>query len=363
MLIHRIAITLIPGIGDINGKKLISYCGSAEAVFKEKKANLMKIPGMGTATVQAIVNHNVFERAEKEIEFIETHEIEPIYFLDKRYPVRLKNCIDSPVLIYFNGNADLNTKRVISVVGTRRATDYGREIAGQIISEFAGSDMLVISGLAYGIDTQAHKSALDNNLPTVGILAHGLDRIYPAANTALASRMLENGGLLTEFTSNTIPDRENFPRRNRIVAGMADALIVVESARKGGALITANIANSYNRDVFAVPGKIKDKYSEGCNYLVKTNKAALIQSAADIKYSMLWEDNGKNKTGKQTKLFRELNPEEELVMNILRESEEVSIDYIVIGSKLSSSKIAAILLNLEFDGLVKSLPGKMYKAL
>jgi len=360
LLQYQIAISLIPGIGDVNAKKLISYCGAAEAVFRETKKNLLKIPGMGVATVNAILSQNVLERAEQEMLFIEKNEISTLYFLEKNYPTRLKSCLDSPVMLYYKGNANLNASRVVSVVGTRRSTAYGREVCDQLISDLTSPDLLVVSGLAYGIDTQAHRSSVENNIPTVGILAHGLDRLYPAQNRALSEKMVENGGLLTDFMSATVPDRENFPKRNRIVAGMADALVVVESAKRGGALITANIANSYNRDVFAFPGRVSDTYSEGCNYLIKTNKAALIQNAADIRYLMNWDDV--KKPGRQAKLFRELNPEEQQVMEILKNGEPVGIDYIVMQSKLSNSKIAAILLSLEFDGMVSSLPGKMYKA-
>lgn len=361
-LIYNIGITLIPGIGDINGKKLIAYCGSAEAIFKEKKRNLIKIPGIGESSLNSIISQKVLKRAEEEIEFINKYNITPLFFLDKDYPQRLKHCIDSPVMLYYKGNADLNIPRVISIVGTRRASEYGKEACNKIIEGLSDLNILVVSGLAYGIDTNAHKAALKNNLKTVGILGHGLDRIYPSANKKLAEKMIETGGLLTDFISKSNPDRENFPKRNRIIAGIADALIVIESAMKGGALITANIANSYNRDVFAVPGKINSYYSEGCNFLIKTNKAALIQSAKDVKYIMLWESITE-KTSKQQKLFVELSAEEELIVNILRENEETSIDYIVLESKFSSSKIASILLNLEFEGVIKSLPGKMYKCL
>jgi len=268
----------------------------------------------------------------------------------------------APLYSTSRGNMDLNAKHVLSVVGTRRASEYGREIITDIFDSLAGLEVLIVSGLAYGIDTYAHRTALANHLPTVGILAHGLDRIYPSANRKLAIRMQANGGVLTEFMSETNPDRENFPKRNRIVAGMADATVVIESPIRGGALITANIANSYNRDVFAVPGRAGDKYSEGCNYLIKTNKAALIQSADDIKYFMQWEDQ-KSNLAKQIKLFRELLPEEQLVLEILKENEEASIDFLVLKSRLSNSKIAAVLLTLEFDGLVKCLPGKMFKAI
>jgi len=362
VLLYQIGITLIPGIGDVNGKKLISYCGSAEAVFREKKKTLLKIPGIGTSTVNSILSQKVLERAEEEIRFIERFKITPYYFLDKEYPNRLKHCIDSPILLYFMGNANLNAERVVSIVGTRRASEYGKEKCLKIIEGLADLNVLVISGLAYGIDTQAHKGAIKYNLQTIGVLGHGLDRIYPSANKSLAEKMIKNGGLLTDFISKTNPDRENFPKRNRIVAGISDALIVIESAMKGGALITANIANSYNRDVFAIPGKLGDKYSEGCNFLIKTNKAALLQSANDIKYIMQWDVPDK-KISKQRKLLIELTPDEELIVKIIRDKKEVSLDYIVNESKLTNSKIAAILLNLEFEGVVKCLPGKIYKCI
>ncbi len=362
MLIYQIGITLIPGIGDVNGKKLVSYCGGTEAVFKEKKQALMKIPGIGLSTVNSILSQKVLNRAEKEISFIDKYNVTPLFYTNKKYPQRLKHCIDGPMMLYYMGNTDLNSPRIISIVGTRTASEYGKEICAKFVKDLADLDVVVVSGLAYGIDTHAHKSSLKNDLATIGILAHGLDRIYPQANKSLAEKMVLNGGLLTDFMSKTNPDRENFPKRNRIVAGIADAIIVIESAIKGGALITANIANSYDRDVFAVPGKISDKYSEGCNFLIKTNRAALIQSARDVKYIMQWESNT-DKSPKQQKLFKELSPEEELIVNILKENNETSVDYIVLKSKLSPSNIAAILLNLEFDGVIKSLPGKMYKCL
>lgn len=360
LLLYQIAITLIPGVGDVNGKKLISYCGNAEAVFRENRRALMKIPGMGMATVNSILGSKVLSRAEKEISFIERYKIRPLYYLDEAYPQRLKHCMDGPVMLYLRGNANVNAPKVLSVVGTRRASDYGRAMTEAIISGLKDSDVLVVSGLAYGIDTYAHRAALAEGLPTAGILAHGLDRIYPHANRKLAIKMQANGGLLTEFLSETNPDRENFPKRNRIVAGMADATLVIESAIRGGALITANIANSYNRDVFAVPGRTGDKYSEGCNYLIRTNKAALVESAEDINFFMQWENRHMEK-GKQTRLFRDLSPEESTVMDVLKEYKEAGIDFLILQSKLSNSKIAAVLLELEFDGLVKSLPGKMYR--
>ena len=356
MLLYQIAISLIPGIGDVNAKKLIAHCGNAEAVFHERKEALMQIPGLGAATVRSIRSQKVLGRAEKEMAFIEKNGIRPLYYLDEDYPRRLKHCSDGPVMLYFKGNMQKEALRVISIVGTRRITEYGRKMCNQLVEGLANLDILVVSGLAYGVDTEAHKLALKHGLPTIGILAHGLDRLYPAANRKLAEKMLEQGGLMTEFLSGTNPDRENFPRRNRIVAGLADAVIVVESAIKGGALITANIANSYSRDVFAVPGSVEMEYSKGCNYLIRTNRAALIRSAEDICYSMQWDDKSSVKP-KQMKLFRELNENEKNIIDILKANDASSIDFLAGKAQLSHSKIASTLLNLEFDGLIKYLPG------
>lgn len=362
MLLYQIGITLIPGVGDIVGKKLIAYCGSVEAVFKEKKKLLLKIPGIGKSTVNSVINQKILERAEEEIRFIEKYKIDTLFYLDDKYPYRLKQCEDSPMLLFYKGTADLNAPKIISIVGTRKASEYGKEICSSLIEGLIEQNILIVSGLAYGIDTCAHKTSLESNLKTVGVLAHGLDKVYPQLNKSLAEKMLNNGGLLTEFLSKTTPDRENFPKRNRIIAGLSDAVIVIESAIRGGALITADIANSYNRDVFAVPGRLYDKYSQGCNNLIKTNRAALVQSAEDIKYIMGWEIM-KKKPKKQQRLFIKLSPEEETIVNILKEKQELGIDKISSLSKLSASKVASALLNLEFEGIIKCLPGKVYRML
>ncbi len=359
-LLYQIAITLIPGVGDINAKKLISYCGGVEAVFSENKSALLKIPGIGLSTTRAILNKKVYERAEKELKFIEKYKIKTLYFLDKHYPSRLKNCIDSPVLLYYKGDADLNSLKILSVVGTRRISNYGKKVCKEIIEGLVDADVLVVSGLAYGVDALAHKISLDSNLRTVAVLAHGLDRIYPSANKNLAEKMLEKGGLLTDFLSGTNPDRENFPKRNRIVAGLSDATLVIESGVKGGALITAEIANSYNRDVFAVPGRTNDKFSEGCNFLIKTNRAALIQNANDIKYMLSWDEKTQSKP-LQKQMFVDLSKEDEQIFKVLEEHESLSIDQISQKCNFQTSKTASILLNLEFKGVVQCLPGKVYK--
>lgn len=360
-LIYKIALTLIPGVGSVNGKNLVAYCGGVKAVFTEKKRTLVKIPGIGEQSVNAITSHNVFDRAEEEILFIEKNKITPIFYLDNVYPQRLKNCNDSPLMLFSKGNADLNATKMIALVGTRKATEYGRDMCNKIIEGLVEHKATIVSGLAYGIDTWSHKAALDRDLPTIGVLGHSLERVYPYANKSLAEKMLENGGLLSEYVSNTKPDRENFPMRNRIIAGMTDAVVVVEAGASGGALITAELANSYNRDVFAVPGRLTDPQSEGCNKLIKINKAAVIQSAADISYLLNWELNTKPAKPIQRQLFLNLTPEEQLIVDILKENGELPIDELLMLSNMLSTKAAGILLNLEFEGIIRCLPGKVFR--
>jgi len=362
-LLYKIALTLIPGVGSVNGKSLVAYCGGVKAVFMEKKRALLRIPGIGEQTVNAITNHNVFERAEKECSFIEKNKITPLFYLDKAYPVRLKQCHDSPLLLYYKGTTDLNVPKIVALVGTRKATEYGRDMCRKIVEGLAEHNVLIVSGLAYGIDTWSHKAALDSNLETVAVLGHGLDRIYPYANRALAEKMTETGGLLSEYISNTLPDRENFPMRNRIIAGISDAVVVVEAGETGGALITGEIANSYNRDVFAVPGRIGDPHSEGCNRLIKINKAALIQSAKDISYLLNWNAEPAKKKTVQRQLFQNLSPDEELIVGTLKEKGDLDIDTLLLETGILPAKAATILLNMEFEGILRCLPGKLYRLL
>lgn len=359
-LLYQIGITLIPGIGDISGKKLIAYCGSPEAVFKEKKSALKKIPGIGEVTVNSITNHSVFRRAEEEIVFIEKNNIKTLFYTQPEYPARLLNCEDGPLLLFYKGSSELNKSRVVAIVGTRRATNYGRGRCEEIVRCLEGMDVIIVSGLAYGIDSCAHRIAVDLGIETTGVLGHELDRLYPAQNRKLSESMLEHGGLLTEFRSGTNPDRENFPKRNRIVAGMSDAIVVIESDRKGGALITAELGNSYNRDVFAVPGRIGDDTSRGCNFFIKTNRAALVESGKDIAYIMGWDVKPKKKKIQQ-EMFVKMNDTEKLLFEMISKYKEISIDQLVLKSNISSSKVAASLLNLEFEGMIRSLPGKLYK--
>ncbi len=360
-LLYQIALTLVPNIGNVHAKSLVNIYGDAQSVFKAKKKDLENIDGIGSVRAHSIKAFDNFQSSEDEIAFIEKYKITPLFITDKNYPQRLLNCYDSPVLLFYRGNADLNTSKIISVVGTRTNSDYGKAVCEKIVEDLAAENILVVSGLAFGIDTIAHKAALKNNLPTLGVLAHGLDRIYPSQNKSLAKQMLEHGGLLTEFLAHTNPDKQNFPKRNRIVAGLSDAIIVIETGKKGGSLITAELGNNYNKDVFAIPGRIGDSKSEGCNYLIKNNKAALINSADDLLEMMNWKPIEKKAIKKQRELFIELSPDEKTVVDILNQKETVHIDELYFKSGLNSSAVAAALLMLEMQGVVASMPGKMYK--
>lgn len=360
-IVKQIALTLIPGVGPILARNLVSYCGSVEGVFKEKESRLVKIPEIGPITAKAIVDHNVFDRAEEECSFIEKNNIKTYFYLDQDYPKRLKHCHDAPLMLYFKGKANFNAGRTIAIVGTRNATEYGKSVTGEFVKELGQHNVVIMSGLAYGIDINAHKAAVLNDITNIGVLAHGLDRIYPGNHRSTAEKMILNGGLLTEFLSQTNPDRENFPSRNRIVAGMCDAVLVIESAEKGGALITADVANSYNRDVFAVPGNVNNIYSRGCNRLIRDNKAALAESAEDIIKMMQWDDAEVKKAPKQRTLFMEFSPEEKKLVDILNEEPAVDLDTIAFTSRIPLGKVSALLLGLELNGVVRSLPGKQFQ--
>ena len=360
-LLYQIALTLVPNIGDVHAKALVNIYGDAQSIFKAKRKELESIEGIGTIRAGSIKAFQNFQSSEDEIAFIEKYKITPLFITDKNYPQRLLNCYDSPALLYYRGNADLNTSKIIAVVGTRNNSDYGKTVCEKIMEDLASENILVVSGLAFGIDTIAHKAALKNNLQTIGVLAHGLDRIYPAQNKTLAKQMIEHGGLLTEFISHTNPDKQNFPKRNRIVAGISDAVIIMETGKKGGSLITAELGNNYNKDVFAIPGRVNDSKSEGCNYLIKNNKAALINGADDLLEMMNWKPVDKPAVKKQRELFIELTPDEKIVVAILQQQEAVHIDEMYFKSGLSSSAVAAALLMLEMQGVVASMPGKLYK--
>lgn len=364
-LTYQIGISLIKGIGPKLARNLIAYVGSEQAVFEQSSAALSKIPGIGSVTASAIKTSSVLDRAQEEVEFIHKHQITPLYFASDEFPSRLKHCDDAPLLLFVKGHAKLNASKVISIVGTRNASEHGKENCEKLIAGLASRhpNVIVVSGLAYGIDVCAHRSCLTHNLATYGVLAHGLDRIYPGLHRETAMQMLEKGGLVTEFLSQTNPDRPNFVRRNRIVAGLCDALVVVESSIKGGAVITGRIAHSYNRDVLAFPGEVQSELAGGCNYLIKKNIAALIENAEDLDEAIGWESEG-GKPPLQRKLFIEFSTkEEEQLYTLLKEKRELTANEMSVTCNMPFSKVSASMLSLEFAGLVKCLPGNAFRLL
>jgi DNA processing protein len=358
-----LALHFIPGLGDYLIRQVVSYCGAAEKVFTTPRGKLLKIPGIGKVTADSILNGKTFEKAEQELRRAEKESVSISFFTDKSYPSRLKHLPDSPSVLYHKGNIDFENPKTVGVVGTRQATQYGKERVEQIINELVPHQALIISGLAYGIDIHAHKQSLKNNLPTLGIMASGMDIIYPAVHKDTAKKMLEHGGLASENTFGTKPDAHNFPQRNRIIAGLADALIVVEAAEKGGALITAEIANNYNKDVFAFPGSVGENFSSGCNNLIKSNKAHLITSVKDLEYIMNWSSgnsNGKPTISSSLSMAEFAEDEQTILKIIIEKKAPVIIDELSWKSTLPLSQLASILLGLEFKGILKSLPGKQY---
>jgi DNA processing protein len=362
-LSYQIALSLVPNIGAVQAKILMDYFGDASAIFKAKKSTLDKLEGIGEIRAKSIKEFNQIKRAEEEIDFIEKYKIKPLFLTNDNYPKRLLNCYDPPTLLYYKGNADLNAARVMAIIGTRTNTEYGKQVTEKLVKELETENVLVVSGLAFGVDGIAHKAALKNNLSTVGVLAHGLDTIYPTQHASLAKEIIRQGGLLTEFTSTTQPDKHNFPTRNRVVAGMSDATIVIETGIKGGSMITAELANGYNRDVFAFPGKTTDIKSAGCNHLIKNNKAMLLTDAQQLIQMMGWEEKKKKPLKQQRELFIRLTDDEKIIVDILKEKETVTIDELNLKSNLSSSAVAAAALSLELQNIIVSMPGKMYKLL
>lgn len=364
-LFYQIALTMINGVGGILSRQLLSAFGNAESVFKEKRQVLERVPGIGTMLANEIKKQEVLEKAEAEIAFIEKANIKPMMIADPDYPKRLAECPDAPLVLYYKGCANLNTEHVVSVVGTRHITRYGQELTADFVEQLSElfPDTLIVSGLAYGVDVMAHKTALRYNMPTVGILAHGLDRIYPALHRQTALDMLNNGGLLTDFHSKTEPDRPNFLKRNHIIAGMSDATVVVESAAKGGSLVTAGMAFSYNRDVFAFPGRVSDNYSAGCNNLIREKKAEIITSASDLVEAMGWNRVKERQTDRQRELFTDDSPETCKVIKCLSEMKEAHIDTIAKQTEISVRQLSNILFELEMAGRLRAIPGNMYRLL
>ncbi len=359
---YKIALGLIPGIGPITAKSVIAYTGGVENVFKARKEELTKAIGVGEYTATQIVKGKKFiKQAEDEVKFIIKNKITPLFYTDEDYPFLLKQCPDAPLMIFVKGNLKFNKRKVISIVGTRNATIQGKENCKKIVKSLSETNHnpIIVSGLAYGIDICAHKTALKFGLDTVSVFAHGFDKLYPANHKKTASEIKEKGALITEFISGSKFERQNFLKRNRIIAGLSQATIVIESAKKGGSLVTADIANSYNREVFAVPGRLEDKYSEGTNWLIKTHKAFLLQSEKDIEYILNWEESHTKHI--QKTLFIELSNDEKEMAQILSDNKNIVIDDICKITGMTMSKVSSMLLEMEFKGLVRSLPGKIYE--
>ncbi len=359
-LLCRIALTLIKGVGSVLARQLLHFMGSPEAIFADRSELARKLPRASHRLIDAVFAPAVMERARRELEQIRAKGLQTYFITDENYPPLLKECVDAPILFYYKGNADLSPARALSVVGTRNITAYGRSATERIIADLAHAipDLLIVSGLAYGVDVTAHKAALANGLPTVGVLAHGLDRIYPSSHRSVATEMLAHGGLLTDYPTGTEPERFNFVGRNRIVAGLSHATLVIESAAKGGSLITAELASDYNRDVLALPGRATDSRSAGCNALIREQKAALVTSAEDILSLLSWSST--NEAQPQTLAFEPDNWPDTPVAKLLLHAQSISVDELTRETGLSINDVSAQLFDMELDGLIRSLPGGMY---
>lgn len=358
-LLHNIALTLVPEVGPVLSKVLISYCGSAEAVLKSSRKALEKIPQIGPSTASKILSSDTYGAAEEQLRYLENNNSHAVTFHSPDYPQRLKHFENSPLVLYYRGDMNLNHPRTVAIIGTRKPTEQGKINCEKLIEGLLDYDVQIISGLAFGIDTCGHKKSVDVGIETIGVMGHGLDILYPAQNRKLVSQMEQKGGVITEFPTKTRPDRENFPMRNRIIASMSDVVVVVESKRKGGSIITAEFANSFNKDVFAIPGRVTDEVSEGCNKLIKEHKAYLLESAKDIGYIMRWDETDKQRVV-QKSLFIDFNPEEQKLVDLLKEKDSATIDEMSQLLQLSPSLLASMLLTLEFKGAIRALPGKKY---
>ena len=360
--LQQLALTLLPGIGPVHARKLLDHYGSEEAVFRESAKDLSAIPGMGEKLAHsfkpAFRNH-AFKKAEAELNFIEKAGIRLLFYMDEQYPRRLKHCYDAPVMLFYRGNSNMDHLRVLSIVGSRKATSYGKMLCESLVEGLGPYEPLIVSGLAYGIDVTAHKAALKNGLPTIGVLGHGMNRIYPAAHVRVSREMEQQGGLLSEFLhdSPTIPG--NFPKRNRIVAGLSDATIVVEAGEKGGALITADIASSYDREVFALPGRLGDENSAGCLRLIRDHKAQLITGASDVAWYLGWDQPSK-KNASGFAVPPDLTKEEQEVLRLIKIHDNIWIDDLLILTGFSRDKLPSVLLGLEIGGFIRNIPGKGY---
>ena len=369
-ILYSIALTRINYFKLTGLLQLYRKLGSATSVIEHRNDISDIIPDASPRLINALKNiDEPLKRAEVELKYDSEHNIQALALNDDRYPQRLKNVDDAPIVLFYKGNANLNAQRVINIVGTRQCTVYGQDLIRKFVADLKGlcPNTLIVSGLAYGVDVNAHRFALQNGFETIGVLAHGLDTLYPSAHRQTANEMIHQGGLLTEFLTMTNADKINFVRRNRIVAGMSDACILVESAAKGGGLITTEISQSYGRDVFAFPGRIGDQYSEGCNHLIRDNGAGLITSAKDFVNAMGWQDDAKlanaQKKGIQREMFPELSKEEKVIVRILHKNNDLQINILTVQANIPIHKLTALLFDLEMKGVVKELAGGMYHLL
>ena len=361
-LLYTLALQHIPNLGDTTAKKLIRHFGNAENIFREKKSNLLKLDGVGNTRIKEINDPRHLKAAEEELKFIDSNRITCHYFQESDYPEKLKHCIDGPVLLFSRGNIDLNRKRIISIVGTRQITLHGVSFCEKLIEDIAPLDPVIVSGFAYGVDITAQKAAVKNGLQTIGCLAHGFNQIYPKIHKKYVSQVEENGGFFTDFWSTDKFDRNNFLKRNRIIAGLSEATVVIESAEKGGALVTADIAGSYDREVFAVPGRPTDKFSSGCNNLIKAQKAHVLTTAADLAYILNWEIEEKQKPV-QKQLFVELEDDEQKLYEFLKTRGKTELDLLALNCNFPTFKTASLLLNMELKGVIRPLPGKLFEVI
>ncbi len=362
-LIHRIALSLLKGIGPVNARNLVAYCGGVDPLFTDPaiRRSLRKIPGIGPTLAASILGSSVIKAAEKELSFIRKMKLRTLFYLDEDYPKRLRQCADAPVLLFVKGNAELDPPRSVSIVGTRTPTEQGKRLCEELVEGLVESGATIVSGLAYGIDIVAHRAALRNGLQTIGCVAHGLDRIYPGEHAATAKEMCGQGALISELTSGSTFAPGNFPARNRVIAGLSDCTVVVESGPKGGSLITADIADSYDREVMAFPGRPTDSHSIGCNRLIQQNKAHLVTCAQDVLKLMEWLPRAKKQEAVQSVLFTDLLPDEQILVDLIKAQGKIDIDTLCFRSRMLPHKASGILLNLEFNGVVRSLPGKVYE--
>jgi DNA processing protein len=354
---YQTALSLLFGVGPIRGKELIQKLESLEQLFFDEPKSLSESTDYREDFFRVMDRQGALDTAEEIIRFNEKNQVRSLYFDDKDFPYRLNNCSDGPIMLYVKGQCDLNNSRFVALVGTRDSTSYGQEVCHQIVESFQGQGITTVSGLAYGIDTWAHKYSVDLDVKTIAGLAHGHDRLYPFKNSSIARQILEKGGaLISEFPPGTNPDRENFPKRNRIVAGMSDATIVVESKTSGGSLITARLANDYNRDVFAVPGTITKETSKGCNRLIATDEAHLFEGSEAFLRKMGWA-NSKRKSAPQRSLFPELTAQEKLIIELLRKTGKRPVDHIAIELSQAMSTIQSTLFMLEMKGMIRAVGG------